>query len=169
MSIESYRPLRVMRQATVMASTPQELGRMYPHASIERAPAGGVMGVYHIRQIIDCPTVHEREMLGLNLDGKGSYAVEIPQHRDGYDIPTSGVARSRKGSMKGRQVYEVTVQKAKMEERRAKDEREQKAEVRRKQKEKEAEERAKFLKAKKDKSAKSKSSDEDKLPEGGDK
>lgn len=123
MSKVEYRPLRVMRELTVTTSSMEELTKLYPNAKPERMYSGSrgdvqigtVAGVYHAKQFIDMPTNAEREVLTVKLGNILPAAVEIPQHADGYDVPTSGVARSREGSFKGQQVVEVVKTKALVE------------------------------------------------------
>ena len=123
MSKFEYRPLRVVRELTVTASSLKELARLYPNAKPKRMHSGSrgdvqietIAGVYYPKQFIDLPTTAEREVLTVSLSKIPPAAVEIPQHADGYDVPTSGVARSREGSLRGQQIVEVVKTKALVE------------------------------------------------------
>lgn len=168
-----YRPLRIILDATVAAATKHELGRLYPHCEIVRAHGGTAIGIYKSRRVINAPTRHERDLLALKPDGKNSYALEIPQHRDGYDIPTSNIARSRKGSLKGRQMWEVVVARAKREDEQKKSTAKTKREAR-KDRESESKPKSSVIEGatastKKDMSRKTTSSVEKIKPKGGEK
>lgn len=105
--IKNYRPVRILLAISVAGSTIDALALKYPHSEVSMVRSKGaktntLSRKYPAGKVIDAPTSEEREIFD---SLSNSIVIDIPQHKDGYDDPRSGLARSRKGSANGRQKF----------------------------------------------------------------
>lgn len=111
MTNSEYRPVRILRRIVVAGTDPAGMKSRYPHGHPEIPPGGGTVCVaYEPGTVVDAPTDEERAIFDSQAGLRQPAARDIPQHADGYDIPTSGIARSRKGSVKGREIFRREMQ-----------------------------------------------------------
>lgn len=107
-AFKDYEPVRIVQDIIVSGKTMVELLKLYPHSEVRPANPRKKMKSLAVQRyfkkgtVIDYPSEQEKALFNALDD---SIAVVIPQHRDGYDVPTSGVARSRKASSKGRDIF----------------------------------------------------------------
>jgi len=106
-----YKPVRVLQNVGVAVTTKSELNEKFPNSEIHYITGHGpktdtIQGRYLPGVVIDSPSDDERVLFEKLGD---EFAVEIPQHKDGYDDPRSPFARSRKASHDGRRKYLIAV------------------------------------------------------------
>jgi hypothetical protein len=101
-----YKPFRILKTFSFPVASMAELETKYPSAILEpvprRSPNAPLTGLYREGKVIDVPSAEELSLFESIPD---FIAAVIPQHRDGFDDPRSGIARSRKGSWEGRQKW----------------------------------------------------------------
>lgn len=95
-----YKPIRVFRNFDVTGSDHHLMQKQYPNG-IFSIKEGVTHISYTARSVINIPTDFERDLFKNPKNG-----MEIPQHQLGFDIPTSGIARSRKSSHRGKTKWE---------------------------------------------------------------
>ena len=98
----SYKPYRVLRRVIVVITNSDDVISCYPHGKTGRPMrATGKIPIIFSPGVIDAPT--DDEIALFDLPALSESVRLIPQDRRGFDDRLSGVARSFKGSQRGRE------------------------------------------------------------------
>ena len=117
--MSDYKPYRVLRKIVTVVDDGDDTLACYPHGKVgARMIATGKIGIIFREGVINAPT--EEEIALFNLPALSGLVKPIPQDPRGFDARLSGVARSIKGSQRGREAgiietFERTSAKAKPE------------------------------------------------------
>ena len=98
----SYKPYRILKRIVVVVNDGDDTAACYPHGKLgKRMIATGKVPIVFDKGVIDAPT--DEEIAVFSLPALKGSAKHIPQDPRGFDSRTSGVARSIKGSQRGRE------------------------------------------------------------------
>jgi hypothetical protein len=109
--IREYKPFRVMHKFSVPSTDLKKIERDYPNGIISQ---NGKMyfANYKTHMIINRPSESEISLFAIKRD-KIPFALEIPQDIRGFDLRTSGLARSVKSSKEAREKALVDIAREK--------------------------------------------------------
>ncbi len=97
-----YKPYRILQPFVTVVRDSDDILACYPHGKRgARMVATGTVGIVFSEGVIDAPT--EEEIALFSLPSLSKSVKPIPQDKRGFDLRSSGVARSIKGSQRGRE------------------------------------------------------------------